>query len=432
MKEVILILDDNGKNNQLLAKKIRSFGVYSLILPYNTKIGEIRKINPKGIILLGNNKKVPKTLINLNIPILTYGIIEDTNKENKKIYMNDYVYTDDNKKDNKKLKIFIKRICKCRCNWNMRNFMDEQINLIKEKVQDKKVLLALSGGVDSSVLAVLISKAIGKNLTCIFVDHGFLRKYEPEEVEEVFTKRFNVNFIKIDAKKRFLKKLKSVTNPEQKRKLIGEEFIRVFEDESKKLGKINFLAQGTIYPDIIESGIGKNKVIKSHHNVGGLPSKISFDEILEPLKDLFKDEVRKLGLELGLPEDLVYRQPFPGPGLAVRVLGELTEEKLNIVKDADLIFREEIKKAKLNRKINQYFAVLTNMKTVGIKNEERSYEYTIALRAVDTIDFMTAKAHRIPHDILEVIVNRIINEVVGVNRVVYDITPKPTSTIEYE
>ncbi len=327
---------------------------------------------------------------------------------------------------------FVYNICGCQGDWKMDSFAQETIQNIKQKVGDGKVLCALSGGVDSSVAAALINKAIGKNLTCIFVDHGLLRKKEAEEVEEIFTKDFDVNFVKVDAKERFLSKLAGITDPEKKRKIIGEEFIRVFEEEAKKIGKVDYLVQGTIYPDVIESGVGASSTIKSHHNVGGLPDFVDFKEIIEPLRDLFKDEVRKVGLELGLPEFLVYRQPFPGPGLAIRVIGDITEDKLVILKDADFIFREEIAKAGLDRTINQYFAVLTNLKSVGVMGDERTYDYTVALRAVSTIDFMTAEWSKIPFDVLEKVSNRIVNEVNHVNRVVYDITGKPPATIEWE
>ena len=327
---------------------------------------------------------------------------------------------------------FIYNVCGCHGDWKMDSFAQETIQAIKQKVGDGKVLCALSGGVDSSVAAALVNKAVGKNLTCIFVDHGLLRKNEAEEVEEIFTKDFDVNFIKVDAKERFLSKLAGVTEPEKKRKIIGEEFIRVFEDEAKKIGTVDYLVQGTIYPDVIESGFGSSAKIKSHHNVGGLPDCVDFKEIIEPLRDLFKDEVRSVGLELGVPEFLVYRQPFPGPGLAIRVIGDITEDKLTILKNADFIFREEIAKAGLDRSINQYFAVLTNLKSVGVMGDERTYDYTIALRAVSTIDFMTAEWSKIPFEVLEKVSNRIVNEVEHVNRVVYDITGKPPATIEWE
>lgn len=314
----------------------------------------------------------------------------------------------------------------------MSSFTEDMIQTLKQKIGDKKALCALSGGVDSSVAAVLLSKAIGKNLTCIFVDHGLLRKNEGDEVEEIFTKNYDLNFIRVNAKERFLNKLSDVTDPEKKRKIIGEEFIRVFEQEAQKIGSVDFLVQGTIYPDVIESGLGKSAVIKSHHNVGGLPDYVDFKEIVEPLRDLFKDEVRKVGLELGIPENLVFRQPFPGPGLAIRIIGNITENKLNILREADSIFREEIANANLHKSINQYFAVLTNLRSVGVMGDERTYDYTIALRAVETTDFMTGVWSKIPYEILEKISSRIVNEVKHVNRVVYDITSKPPATIEWE
>ena len=328
------------------------------------------------------------------------------------------------------IKNFLFNVCKCSCDWIISSFVEESITKLKEKIGDKKALCALSGGVDSSVAAVLLSRAIGKNLTCIFVDHGLLRKNEGDEVEEVF-KNQDINFIRVDAKDRFLAKLAGVSDPERKRKIIGEEFIRVFEEEAKKIGAVDFLVQGTIYPDVIESGLGKSSVIKSHHNVGGLPDYVDFKEIVEPLRDLFKDEVRKTGLELGMPENLVFRQPFPGPGLAIRVIGDITEDKLDILRDADSIFREEIANAGLHKSINQYFAVLTNLKSVGVMGDERTYDYTVALRAVETTDFMTGVWSKIPYEVLEKVSSRIVNEVKHVNRVCYDITSKPPATIEW-
>lgn len=330
------------------------------------------------------------------------------------------------------LKNFLYKVCECKGDWIMSDFAKRSIESLREKIGDKKVLCALSGGVDSSVAAIMLHKAVGKQLTCIFVDNGLLRKNEGDEVETLFRNQFDINLVRANAQDRFLGKLKGVTEPEKKRKIIGEEFIRVFEAEAKKIGTVDFLVQGTIYPDVIESGAGDAAVIKSHHNVGGLPEHVDFKEIVEPLRDLFKDEVRKLGIELGLPERFVWRQPFPGPGLAVRVIGEITEEKLAILRDADAIFREEIANAGLDRSINQYFAVITDMRSVGVMGDGRTYDYTLALRAVTTSDFMTADWARIPYDILEIASNRIINEVKHVNRIVYDITSKPPATIEWE
>lgn len=332
----------------------------------------------------------------------------------------------------KVIKNFLYNVCNCSGDWQMSSFVEDSIKKLREKIGDGKALCALSGGVDSSVAAILLSKAIGKNLTCIFVDHGLLRKNEGDEVEKIFREQYDINLIRVNAEDRFLAKLSGVTDPEQKRKIIGEEFIRVFEEESKKIGTVDFLVQGTIYPDVIESGLGKSSVIKSHHNVGGLPDYVDFKEIVEPLRNLFKDEVRKVGLELGIPENLVFRQPFPGPGLAIRVIGDITKDKLDILREADFIFRDEIAKAGLHKSINQYFAVLTNLRSVGVMGDERTYDYTVALRAVETTDFMTGLWSKIPYDILEKVSSRIVNEVKHVNRVVYDITSKPPATIEWE
>ena len=330
---------------------------------------------------------------------------------------------------------FVRNICGCAGTWRIDHFVESSVREIRDKVGTGKVLCALSGGVDSSVAAVMMSKAIGSQLTCVFVDHGLLRKHEGDEVEAVFgpSGPYELNFVRVNVQERFYEKLDGVVDPEEKRKIIGEEFIRVFEEEAKKIGTVDFLVQGTIYPDVVESGLGgESAVIKSHHNVGGLPDYVDFKEIIEPLRSLFKDEVRKAGLELGIPDHLVFRQPFPGPGLGIRIVGNVTADKVRIVQDADAIYREEIAAAGLDKGIGQYFAALTNMRSVGVMGDERTYDYAVALRAVNTVDFMTAEAADIPFDLLQRVMGRIINEVDGVNRVFYDLTSKPPGTIEFE
>ena len=335
----------------------------------------------------------------------------------------------------KMLNNFVRGICGCAGTWRMDSFVENTVKEIRQKVGKGKVLLALSGGVDSSVAAGLLARAIGKQLTCVFVDHGLLRKNEGDEVEAIFgpNGQFDLNFIRVNAQQRFYAKLAGIAEPERKRKIIGEEFIHVFEEEAKKIGAVDFLAQGTIYPDVVESGLGgESAVIKSHHNVGGLPDYVDFKEIIEPLRNLFKDEVRKAGLELGIPESLVFRQPFPGPGLGVRIVGDITEDKVRIVQDADYIYREEVDKCGMEKLPDQYFAALTNMRSVGVMGDERTYDYAVALRAVNTVDFMTAECAQIPFETLQTVMSRIINEVRGVNRVFYDLTSKPPGTIELE
>lgn len=402
----------------IISKESKLFkNISKKIIAWIPNFDYIEKL-PEGFIKIADTKK------------FSYVAIEN---EDKKIYALQFdPEVDDTQEGKQILKNFLYEICECKGLWKISSFVELKIKELKNKIGNKKVLLALSGGVDSTVCAVLLSKAVGKNLTCIFVDHGLMRKNEGDEIEKVFTEKYNLNFVRVNAQQRFYNKLKSVTEPERKRKIIGEEFIRVFEEESKKIGKIDFFAQGTIYPDVIESGLGKTSVIKSHHNVGGLPDYVDFKEIIEPLRMLFKDEVRKVGLELKIPENLIFRQPFPGPGLGVRIVGEITEEKVKIIQNADHIFREEIKIAGYDKKVNQYFAALSNMKSVGIVDNNRTYDYAVILRAVNTIDFMTAEITELPYEILLKCVSRIIKEVKGVNRVMYDLTSKPPGTIELE
>lgn len=506
--QLILVLDFGGQYKQLIARRVREWGVYSAIEPCTLSIEKIKELSPIGIILTGgpdsvyaeNSPKCDPELFKLGIPILgicygmqimsyliggqvtpcnvseygqtdveldlSSGLFEGLNIKEKalmshtdrvsklplgfekiastsdcefaamqnterKLYGIQFHPEVEHTPCGKKLLYnFIYNICLAKGDYTMKDFIEKQVEAVKALVgDDEKVLLALSGGVDSSVCAALLSKAIPGRLFCIFVDHGLMRKDEGDQIEAVFSKR-DLVFVRVNAEERFLKKLEGVTDPERKRKIIGAEFIQVFEDEAKKLGKIKFLAQGTIYPDVIESGAYNSANIKSHHNVGGLPENMDFKELVEPLRSLFKDEVRAVGYQLGLPEALVERQPFPGPGLAIRCIGDITKEKLDILREADAIFREEIDKS--GEKVQQYFAVLTGLRSVGVMGDGRTYDYTIALRAVNTTDFMTCEYAKLPHELLGRISARIANEVNGVNRVVYDITGKPPATIEWE
>lgn len=509
MRDLVLVIDFGGQYNQLIARRVREFGIYCEIVPYNYGIEKIKYKNPKGIIFTGGPNSVygedapqiEKEVFELGVPVLgicygqqlmshllggrvdtapvrEYGkshvnldnssklfkgiekeevcwmshtdyvaeapagfkIIAHTNvcpvaaiaNEEKKLYgVQFHPEVEHTPFGKDMLRNFVLNICDLEPSWSMASFAEEKIAEIKRVVGDKKLICALSGGVDSSVAAVLVHKAVGKQLTCIFVDHGLLRKDEGDQVEKIFREGFDMNLIRVNAQDRFLGKLAGVSDPERKRKIIGEEFIRVFEEESKKLGQIDFLVQGTIYPDVVESGTGTSAVIKSHHNVGGLPEDIEFS-LIEPLRELFKDEVRAVGEELGIPHHLVWRQPFPGPGLAIRVLDEVNEEKLEIVREADAIFREEIALAGLESEIWQYFAVLPNIQSVGVMGDERTYCHTVGLRAVTSSDGMTSNFAHIPYEVIDKVSRRIVNEVKGVNRIVYDVTSKPPATIEWE
>ena len=509
MRDLVLVIDFGGQYNQLIARRVREFGVYCEVVPYNYEIKKIKDKNPKGIIFTGgpnsvygeDTPQIEKEVFELGVPVLgicygqqlmshllggrvdtapvrEYGKSHVNLDNSSKLFKGiekeevcwmshtDYVaeapagfkiiaHTDvcpvaaianEEKKlygvqfhpevehtpfGKDMLRNFVLNICDLEPSWSMASFAEEKIAEIKRVVGDKKLICALSGGVDSSVAAVLVHKAVGKQLTCIFVDHGLLRKDEGDQVEKIFREGFDMNLIRVNAQDRFLGKLAGVSDPERKRKIIGEEFIRVFEEESKKLGQIDFLVQGTIYPDVVESGTGTSAVIKSHHNVGGLPEDIEFS-LIEPLRELFKDEVRAVGEELGIPHHLVWRQPFPGPGLAIRVLGEVNEEKLEIVREADAIFREEIALAGLESEIWQFFAVLPNIQSVGVMGDERTYCHTVGLRAVTSSDGMTSNFAHIPYEVIDKVSRRIVNEVKGVNRIVYDVTSKPPATIEWE
>lgn len=412
MSEMVLVLDFGGQSHgRLIVRRVRDLGVYCEILPTSVSISRIKEKAPKGIILAGVGTVSPEVM-ELGIPIHTAAEPPDFEPE--------------------RLRTFLFDTCACDNTWKMDDYAVQTVRELREKIGDKKVLCALSGGVDSTVAAVMVHQAAGQQLTCIFVDHGLLRKNEADDVERMCREEFQMNLVRVDAADRFLDRLAGVDDPERKRKIIGEEFIRVFEDEAKKIGAVDFLVQGTIYPDIIESGTEGSTLLKSHHNVGGLPDVVDFEEIIEPLRLLFKDEVRRVGEVLGIAPTLVWRQPFPGPGLAVRVIGEITRDKLAILREADAIFREEIANAGLAREIGQYFAVLTNLRSVGMKDGVRTYDYTVGLRAVTTSDFMSADFARLPYEVLEQVSSRIVHEVDGVNRVVYDVTPKPPATIEWE
>ncbi len=423
-QDMIVILDLGSENNSALAREIRALGVYSEIYPHDITAKQLAEIpNVKGVILSGGPNNiidgvkidVADDIYKASVPVVALGHATD---KCPAIQESD-------------LKSFVFDTCKADANWNMQNFIDDQVELLRKQIGDKKVLLALSGGVDSSVVAALLIKAIGKQLVCVHVNHGLLRKGEPEQVVRVFREELGATLIYSDSVDRFLDKLAGVEDPEKKRKIIGAEFIRVFEEEARKLDGIDFLAQGTIYPDIVESGTKTNKIVKSHHNVGGLPDDLKF-ELVEPLKYLFKDEVRACGKALGLPDDMVYRQPFPGPGLGVRCLGAITRDRLEAVRESDAILREEFANAGLQGKVWQYFTLIPDVKSVGVRDNARSFEWPVIIRAVNTVDAMTATIEHVDWAVLDKIVKRIITEVKGVNRVCFDMTPKPTGTIEWE
>lgn len=433
-QDMIVILDLGSTKNTYIAREIRALGVYSEIYPHDITKEQLDALpNVKGIVVNGGpNHIVDGCEIAVSDAIYSSGVPVLSVEHDKASTPNKLpAWPADGAEREAVLKRFVFDTCGAQANWNMKNFIDDQIELIRRQVGDKKVLLALSGGVDSSVVAALLLRAIGDRLTCVHVNHGLLRKGEPEQVVRVFREQLGANLIYVDAVDRFLDKLAGVSDPEKKRKIIGAEFIRVFEEEARKLEGIDFLAQGTIYPDIIESGTKTVKAVKSHHNVGGLPEDLQF-ELVEPLAQLFKDEVRACGVELGLPDEMVYRQPFPGPGLGVRCLGAITRDRLECVRESDAILREEFKKAGLDRKVWQYFTVVPDFKSVGVKDNARCFEYPVILRAVNTVDAMTATIERLDWDVLQAVTERILKEVPGVNRVCYDISPKPTATIEWE
>lgn len=428
-QDMIVILDLGSTENTVVARQIRDMGVYSEIYPHDITVDELKALeNVKGIILNGGeNRLVDGVEIDVNADIYTCGY--PVMAVDHPAAVCDLQYKE--LPSDEEMKQFLFDTCKAEANWNMKNFVEDQIELVRRQVGDKKVLLALSGGVDSSVVAALLIKAIGKQLVCVHVNHGLMRKGESESVIEVFRNQMDANLVYVDASERFLGKLAGVADPEKKRKIIGAEFIRVFEEEARKLEGIDFLAQGTIYPDIVESGTKTAKIVKSHHNVGGLPEDLQF-ELVEPLYHLFKDEVRACGLELGLPHDMVFRQPFPGPGLGVRCLGAITKDRLEAVRESDAILREEFAKAGLDKKVWQYFTAVPDFKSVGVRDNARCFEYPVIIRAVNTVDAMTATIEHVDWDILDKITARILKEVKNVNRVCYDMSPKPNATIEWE
>lgn len=428
-QDLIVILDMGSTNNTVLAREIRDLGVYSEIHPHDITVEELKALkNVKGILLNGGENRVVDgqeveirpELYDMGIPMISIEYPQSKCKTQLT-----------GLPDKETLKKFVFEECGAEANWNMKNFIEDQVEIIRQQVGDRKVLLALSGGVDSSVVAAMLIKAIGQQLVCVHVNHGLMRKNESESVVKVFRDELHANLIYVDASERFLGKLENVADPEQKRKIIGGEFIRVFEEEARKLEGIDFLGQGTIYPDIIESGTKTAKMVKSHHNVGGLPEDLKF-ELVEPLKQLFKDEVRACGVELGLPHEMVYRQPFPGPGLGVRCLGAITRDRLEAVRESDAILREEFARAGLDKKVWQYFTVVPDFKSVGMKNNARVFEYMVIIRAINTVDAMTASVEKVDWDVLEKITDRILAEVENVNRVCYDMSPKPPATIEFE
>ena len=433
-QDMIVILDLGSHENTVLARAIRALGVYSEIYPHDITVDQLKALpNVKGVMINGGpNNVIDGVAIDVNHEIYSAGIpVMAAGHEKALCDVKLPQFANDEQAIKDAVKGFIFDTCKAEANWNMTNFVNDQIELVRRQVGDKKVLLALSGGVDSSVVAALLLKAIGDNLVCVHVNHGLMRKGESEDVIEVFRNQLNANLIYVDATERFLGKLAGVADPEQKRKIIGSEFIRVFEEEARKLNGIEFLGQGTIYPDIVESGTKTAKMVKSHHNVGGLPEDLQFS-LVEPLKQLFKDEVRACGLELGLPYNMVYRQPFPGPGLGVRCLGAITRDRLEAVRESDAILREEFRNAGLDKKVWQYFTIVPDFKSVGVRDNARSFEYPVIIRAVNTVDAMTATIEHVDWAILDRITARTLAEVKNVNRVCFDMSPKPNATIEWE